>query len=211
MQRRVLFGTCVLAFGGLTYALAATDKDRRRFKFGVASIQGRREYQEDRFVASDEGVFAVFDGHGGSLVSETASKVFLETLKRTLGGRKGVLDEKVWLETFEKVEEQYRVASSGLADSQGSLRSQGREGSTACAALIDASNLLSVANAGDSRCVVCQKNGKAIAMSVDHKVDGLIDRKRVCSWLFFFSQLMSLSCFACSSMDTRLCGAAFTR
>ncbi len=140
-------------------------------KFGLASIQGRRDYQEDRFVASSEhGTFAVFDGHGGALTSDTASKVFLDVVLQVLETKKArMMDNAGWLEAFQKTEEKYRVASQGLPDSNGSIRSQGREGATACAAMIRG-DTLSVANAGDSRCVVCQKNGVAIPMSIDHKV-----------------------------------------
>jgi serine/threonine protein phosphatase PrpC len=173
-MRRVLVFSGIASLG-CAGIFAANAESRRRLQCGVASIQGRREYQEDRFVASpDDGVFAVFDGHGGSLTSETASKVFLKVLKDALSRRKGELDEKVWNEAFEVTEANYRLVSAGVSDSNGSKRSEGREGSTACAAMIDRFNVLSVANAGDSRCVVCTKKGAAFAMSVDHKVAWIV-------------------------------------
>jgi serine/threonine protein phosphatase PrpC len=73
-----------------------------------------------------------------------------------------------WLAVFKATEESYKRAGANVPDAGGSLRSQGREGSTACAALVTDA-LISVANAGDSRCVLCRKDGEAIAMSVDHK------------------------------------------
>jgi serine/threonine protein phosphatase PrpC len=42
------------------------------------------------------------------------------------------------------------------------------DGSTAVVAMISNRNIV-VANAGDSRCIVVQKGGRAYAMSVDHK------------------------------------------
>ena len=50
-------------------------------------------------------------------------------------------------------------------------------GCTAVVALLRG-NELYVANAGDSRCVLC-RNGKAIDMSVDHKPEDEIERNRI--------------------------------
>lgn len=50
-------------------------------------------------------------------------------------------------------------------------------GCTACVALM-ADNKIIVANAGDSRAVVCQK-GKDIALSKDHKPDDDVEKRRI--------------------------------
>ncbi|XP_003739466.1 probable protein phosphatase 2C 60 [Galendromus occidentalis] len=50
-------------------------------------------------------------------------------------------------------------------------------GSTAVVALLKG-NLLTVANAGDSRAIIC-RNGKAIDMSVDHKPEDAAERMRI--------------------------------
>ncbi|KAH1203796.1 putative protein phosphatase 2C 60 [Glycine max] len=50
-------------------------------------------------------------------------------------------------------------------------------GSTACVAIIR-NNKLFVANAGDSRCVVCRK-GQAYDLSIDHKPDLEIEKERI--------------------------------
>lgn len=50
-------------------------------------------------------------------------------------------------------------------------------GCTAVVALIKGSELY-VANAGDSRCVVCRE-GKAVEMSLDHKPEDQPERERI--------------------------------
>ena len=50
--------------------------------WGAVTAQGSREHQEDRFVGDAEaGVFAVFDGHGGSLASTVAKRSLLRHWK----------------------------------------------------------------------------------------------------------------------------------
>jgi protein phosphatase 1G len=50
-------------------------------------------------------------------------------------------------------------------------------GTTAVVALV-ADNMLYVANAGDSRCVL-SRNGKAVDMSIDHKPDMPSEKARI--------------------------------
>ncbi len=50
-------------------------------------------------------------------------------------------------------------------------------GTTACVALIKSETLF-VANAGDSRCVLC-RDGKAVDMSMDHKPEDDEERERI--------------------------------
>ncbi len=139
--------------------------------WGTFSIQGRREYQEDRaFCAPFVGLYAVFDGHGGPLASETAMRTCMINFERARSAVGDGAKDVPWLEMFKGLEESYRKASAGVPDDKGSKRGEGREGSTACVALVQ-DEFISVANAGDSRCVLCEKNGKATALSVDHKPD----------------------------------------
>lgn len=51
-------------------------------------------------------------------------------------------------------------------------------GCTANVVLIDDYKKLYVANAGDSRCVLC-RSGKAVALSFDHKPDNDVEKKRI--------------------------------
>ncbi|RWS03138.1 putative protein phosphatase-like protein [Dinothrombium tinctorium] len=62
--------------------------------------------------------------------------------------------------------------------SSGDYEEPGKEsGCTAVVALLRG-NQLYVANAGDSRCVLC-RNGKAVDMSVDHKPEDELERQRI--------------------------------
>jgi len=51
-------------------------------------------------------------------------------------------------------------------------------GTTACVAVIK-DGVITVANVGDSRCVVCTKDGKAVDLSEDHKPESDIEKARV--------------------------------
>lgn len=218
LRRGVLLAGAASGVGVMVFGLGRAREvfkiSPRPERWGSFSIQGHREYQEDRaFADSHLRLFAVFDGHGGPLASETAAKTcrsnflsvfgvpdagveearqsipFVGILSKMLSGAEDVKKSGVrqttgpaaplrpqaptavpWLELFKSLESSYKEASAGVADSKGSKRGEGREGSTACMALIR-DGILSVANAGDSRCVLCEKNGKAFAMSVDHKPD----------------------------------------
>jgi serine/threonine protein phosphatase PrpC len=140
---------------------------QRPLEWAAHSIQGHRDYQEDRYIGDDAtGLFAVFDGHGGALTSETAKNTFAGHWKELRSG--GVAPASAWPAAFKATEESYKKVSANVPDTGGSMRSHGREGSTACAAFVSDTHI-SVANAGDSRCVLCRNNGQAIAMSVDHK------------------------------------------
>ena len=130
-------------------------------------FQAHSHSLQDRYAVreTDQGsLYAVFDGHGGGMVSETAKNTFADHFFALLG--EGSLRES-WFNTFQATEESYRALDL-KEETGGSKRLEGREGSTCNAAFIRG-NKLSTANAGDSRCVLCQKNGSAIAMSTDHK------------------------------------------
>jgi serine/threonine protein phosphatase PrpC len=161
----------LVACGGAMMAARSLQSARpavlpRPLEWAAHSIQGRREYQEDRFIGDDAtGLFAVFDGHGGALTSETAKNTFAGHWKELRSS--GMAPASAWPAVFKATEESYKKVST-VPDTGGSMRNQGREGSTACAAFVSDTHV-SVANAGDSRCVLCRKNGQAIAMSIDHK------------------------------------------
>ena len=138
-------------------------------------------------------LFGVFDGHGGKEVAMLVKEKYVDLLTNLESFKKG--DYKTALsESFVRMdiyleEEEGREALKKFAKTDGQPANpffsadknmdsiaQG-VGCTACVALM-ADNKIIVANAGDSRAVVCQK-GKDIALSKDHKPDDDVEKRRI--------------------------------
>nr|2I0O_A Chain A, Ser/Thr phosphatase [Anopheles gambiae] len=166
----------------------SSDESNEFLASGSSSMQGWRISQEDAhncILNFDDqcSFFAVYDGHGGAEVAQYCSlhlPTFLKTVEAY--GRKEF--EKALKEAFlgfdatllqEKVIEELKVLSG---DSAGSDAEPGKDsGCTAVVALLHGKDLY-VANAGDSRCVVC-RNGKALEMSFDHKPEDTVEYQRI--------------------------------
>eukprot|EP00004_Rigifila_ramosa_P026582 TRINITY_DN8348_c0_g1_i1.p1 TRINITY_DN8348_c0_g1~~TRINITY_DN8348_c0_g1_i1.p1 ORF type:complete len:316 (+),score=52.97 TRINITY_DN8348_c0_g1_i1:3-950(+) len=137
--------------------------------WGVASIQGRRSYQEDRFVVQQRPgttpqlFFAVYDGHGGDrtstyLESNMHATVFSD-LPPILPPLKDI--QAAIVESFLRVDRNLRPVAEAN-------RHHPRDGSTACTILVHGDELL-CANAGDSRAVLALRGQtQAVALSDDH-------------------------------------------
>lgn len=140
------------------------------------SPQGRRPYQEDEWLAKPkDSLFAVFDGHGGGGVSHCAAATFRDHFVASLASM-GPSMGSVWEATYRSTQEAYRsfdwTATEELKKKRAlpNYAHQGREGATAVAVYVNQERgVLSVANAGDSRCVLCRRDGSALALSEDHK------------------------------------------
>jgi serine/threonine protein phosphatase PrpC len=127
-----------------------------QFDVAVASMQGWRSNQEDAFTITSLGdklCCAIFDGHGSPYVSEYCSEQWLNLLQTQL------LQEQLLStalhKTFFKLDEQMMV-----------LRYLG--GSTALCGVFEG-HKVTVANAGDSRAILCQHPHEVIPMTTDHK------------------------------------------
>lgn len=131
-------------------------------------------------LGEDAALFGVFDGHGGKEVSEFVSRHFSQELLRSAlyaaGDYAGALTE-----TFMRMDELLRTPE-GLREIQGI--SNGGEGEatvvagcTAVVALVQGPKVY-VANAGDSRCVLC-RGGRAVELSQDHKPDNPEEKERI--------------------------------
>lgn len=127
--------------------------------------KGSRPYQEDRHHACkglghpDSSLYGIFDGHGGMHASqfckENMIKYIIEQTDLHTNTQHAIA--KAFKRTDDEFVELGKV--SGKTD-----------GTTAVVALIS-NRVITVANAGDSRCILVYKNGTAQEMSVDHKPD----------------------------------------
>jgi len=148
--------------------------------YGLAKMQGRRPYMEDRsLVASQLGgdarrsLYGVFDGHGGSHAAEYASRHLADNFTSSV--HFPARPAKAFAAGFKRTDHDYLALASGP-----NAFARKDDGTTAVAALIDdAAGTIVVANAGDSRCVLCKADGRAIALSDDHKPNRADERARV--------------------------------
>jgi len=123
----------------------------------VYSIQGQRSHMEDAYYGDHtKGFFGVYDGHGGARCSSYAAQNLHELVFKhnyqeqpQLALQEGFKElDRHWLE----------MAALNMWD----------DGSTGVVALV-VGRTLYVANAGDSRAVLCTKGGQAVDLSSDHK------------------------------------------
>ncbi|CAM8913227.1 unnamed protein product [Rhodiola kirilowii] len=144
-----------------------------KFSYGYASSIGKRSSMEDFYETRIDGVdgeiiglFGVFDGHGGARAAEYVKQNLFSNL---------VKHPKFTSDTKGAIADAYNNTDADFLDTD---KNQNRDaGSTASTAILVGDRLL-VANVGDSRVVMC-KNGKAVAVSRDHKPDHDDERKRI--------------------------------
>jgi len=170
-------------------------------RYGVASVQGRRQYMEDMhqavgFDASQQAAsvvglthfFAVFDGHGGKRAASWAHTHLVPAVLKELAGwssgrspdapapDQSTLDNAV-ISAFHSTDRDFleTALQQGIPD-----------GSTAVTAMIQEpapgtrkERRLLVANLGDSRCVMVRNDGSAQALSTDHKPNRPEERARI--------------------------------
>lgn len=152
------------------------------------SLQGKRPTNEDQHVTllninkSDEQIFpinffGVFDGHGGGIVSKylktNLPNYFIPKLKKDIYKKDSTFTNYV--------NEVYNYLQTNLKNEH--PRAVEYCGSTACIGinLLDSKNknVLWMINVGDSRGVLCNKNGEAIQLTVDHKPNLPEEKKRI--------------------------------
>uniref|UniRef100_A0A673H1N9 Protein phosphatase, Mg2+/Mn2+ dependent, 1Lb n=1 Tax=Sinocyclocheilus rhinocerous TaxID=307959 RepID=A0A673H1N9_9TELE len=148
----------------------------------VYSIQGRRDHMEDRFDIltdtlnkSHPTIFGVFDGHGGETAAEYAKSHLPVMLRQQL-------------QRYEKQKENSAVTRQSILRQQilnmdkeilEKLSASYDEAGTTCLVALLSEKELTVANVGDSRAVLCDKDGNAVPLSHDHKPYQLKERKRI--------------------------------
>lgn len=146
-----------------------------------ATLQGHREYQEDRILCHLDlkiprlgkngleegtvGVMAVFDGHGGKEASEMASKLLLDYLYmhalfnsyKLMTQHKGVLPVTDEMHLNISKEALLRtIHDIDFKFSQEAFQKKIYSGSTAAVALLVDGKIL-IANVGDSKALLCNK------------------------------------------------------
>jgi serine/threonine protein phosphatase PrpC len=110
-------------------------------------------------------LFGVFDGHGGKEVAVFAEENFKKILEATpefQAENYEVALKKAFLKLDSEVQKQDYAVDTGT---------------TACVVLITP-QMIYCSNAGDSRGVLC-RDGKAVALSDDHKPDNEDELKRI--------------------------------
>ena len=152
------------------------------------SLQGKRATQEDQHITvinidgsndklNNINFFGVFDGHGGKKVSQylrnNLPDFFLNKFEKNIFHKN---------DAFTKYTNQvYDLLQNNLKEKH--PRAVEYCGSTACVGIytLDKSNknCLWIVNVGDSRAVLCNKNGEALQLSVDHKPNLPEEKKRI--------------------------------
>ncbi|OQS00277.1 phosphatase [Thraustotheca clavata] len=135
-----------------------------------AEVRGDRPTMEDAvFISPNHRFAAIYDGHGGAEVSQYLKKRLYECIAEKLQHEEG--------QTVEEIEEILRDAFATV-DKEVIFKKEWQfQGSTATAVfLID--DLIWSMNVGDSRAVLC-RNGKALAITRDHKPNDPIEKARI--------------------------------
>ncbi|XP_057473384.1 probable protein phosphatase 2C 24 isoform X2 [Actinidia eriantha] len=155
-------------------------------KFGVASICGRRRDMEDAVAihpffcrrehdsANELHYFGVYDGHGCSHVAMKCRDRLHEVVKEELENKEARTEWKNAMEqSFHRMDKEVISWNESMLAANCRCELQSPEcdavGSTAVVAIVTPDKII-VANCGDSRAVLC-RNGKAVALSTDHKPD----------------------------------------
>mmetsp|Transcript_6279 Transcript_6279/g.21047 ORF Transcript_6279/g.21047 Transcript_6279/m.21047 type:complete len:440 (-) Transcript_6279:803-2122(-) len=157
--------------------------------FDVSSIQGHRPHMEDRWSAhfspeQDAAVYCVFDGHGGKQVSEHLSRCFAESLlahPRLTEAPAEALKEVCLSEDERMLQKDGAAWVRGavpVARQNPNMINAYGAGSTGIILLV-LGPMLYVANVGDSRCVIGNKNGDVLLASLDQRPSLRAERERV--------------------------------
>ncbi|XP_061537713.1 protein phosphatase, Mg2+/Mn2+ dependent, 1Lb isoform X2 [Phycodurus eques] len=183
-------------FGGLDVLDAEFAKtwELKSHNVAVYSIQGRRDHMEDRYdVLADvinkthPSIFGIFDGHGGEAAADYAKAHLPEALRQQL------LTYERERERNREKDKEKNGKTEGLSypsileqqilmldrEMLEKLSATYNEAGTTCLVALLSDKELTVANVGDSRGVLCDKDGNAIPLSHDHKPYQLKERKRI--------------------------------
>ncbi|PHT45177.1 putative protein phosphatase 2C 25 [Capsicum baccatum] len=140
-------------------------------EYTVCCKRGRRGAMEDRYSAlvnlqgnSKQGIFGVFDGHGGTKAAEFAAEHL----------NKNIVDELVRRNGEDVVE----ACKNGYLKTDSEFLSQEFQGGSCCLTALIRNGELVVSNAGDCRAVV-SRDGIAEALTSDHKPSRKDEKDRI--------------------------------
>lgn len=135
---------------------------------------------EDRFSILIENehtgttICGIFDGHGGEFAADFVEKtLFKSIMVRILKSALANVEEdykEILRDSILNLDEQLLSIASTMT---------GPTGGTTCLVSLIHDNRLFVANVGDSRSVICDWNGEAVALTDDHKPQQLNERRRI--------------------------------
>ncbi|KAM7525867.1 hypothetical protein LguiA_015769 [Lonicera macranthoides] len=156
------------------------EEDLSKLLHGLVSVTGRSRAMEDTVKVERElfggefQFFAVFDGHGGSRVSDMCRERMHCIVARQIEGRIIVDWEEVMRVCFAEMDKEVNGDHDG---NKGEAASGMEVGSTAVVVMVGKEEVV-VANCGDSRAVLCC-GGVALPLSIDHKPDRPDETERV--------------------------------
>ena len=127
--------------------------------FKILHVQGQRPYQEDSYLISENfydgyNIYAIFDGHGGDLISKMCQKHFVPVLLFQLSQNEGKIPLSLH-NTFIHLDKMFDINESFMTG-------------TTCLVILHKKNILWVAHCGDSRAIVNVKN-TCEDLTIDHK------------------------------------------
>lgn len=133
-----------------------------------ASLQGKRPTNEDEhtiIIGKNLSFYAIFDGHGGGLVSKFLKK----NLHKYFTGKK----KPPFTKTY--IDKAFTDAQNKIVKS---LPRMSKLSGSTCLALIKYGKKVIIMNVGDCRAVLC-RNGLAIPLTKDHKPNWPDEKKRI--------------------------------
>jgi protein phosphatase 2C family protein 2/3 len=178
---------------------STTSSNGPKITLGTASSKGRRKRNEDALVALQSlpddptsAFVAVYDGHGGKKcaiyckcrqcpTTQTAlylfnSYPFFPLTFHPQGSNK--VHSFMTAQSCYATNKKEALYNAFVETDAHYLKKPTEDGATALAVLIGSDNSLIVANAGDSRCILCT-DGKATALTKDHKPGDDTERQRI--------------------------------
>lgn len=138
-----------------------------------ASLKGKRDENEDAHSIMNNKVnyfWGVYDGHGG----KTVSHYLKEHLGKLLLSEKNKDGYKI-----SYIKEKFNIIQKKLLDDSKKDKFDIHEVGSTCLVAMLTGNKLQVANLGDSRAVICQKDNLVKSLSLDDKPDWENEKKRI--------------------------------